>query len=245
MNGKALKQLALLTMLTDHIAASVIYILKSASNPELLKLYVVLRNIGRFAFPVYCFLLVEGYIHSRNIKKYFLNLLFFSIVSEIPFNMTVSRGGLFYPEHQNVMLTLLFGVAVMYLIEKILYFFPVYDMKRYYFVLAVIIGIGAVSFYLKTDYRGIGVLVISAMYLIRIKDNAPVPSKTTLFLMAGCGVLMLYLRSVTELYAVSAIPFIVLYNGKRGNIVYKMFYYWAYPIHLFILGLICKFMLKG
>lgn len=245
MTGKTLKTLALITMITDHIAASVIFCLKSGIYPELAGLYTVMRAIGRFAFPVYCFLLVEGFIHSRNLKKYILTLAFFSVVSEIPFNMTVTHGNIFYTEHQNVMLTLFLSLITLSLIEKLLYSFPVYDMRRYYLVIAVIAAISAVSYYLKTDYRGIGVLIISSMYLIRIKDLNEIPSKTTLFLMIFCGVLMLYLRYKIEIYSVFAIPFVVLYNGKRGNIVYKRLYYWAYPAHLLILGLICRFVLKG
>lgn len=89
LSGSALKIIAIVTMLIDHIAATVIIrILKFGGyNDGLYQLYRVMRNIGRIAFPIFCFLLVEGFMHTRDREKYALRLGCFAAVSEIPFDL--------------------------------------------------------------------------------------------------------------------------------------------------------------
>ena len=96
-SGSALKCIAMASMLTDHIG----YVL----FPQ----YLILRMIGRLAFPIYCFLLVEGAMHTGNIRKYEIRLLAFALISELPFDYAF-YGGIRW-ESQNVFLTLLFGKA--------------------------------------------------------------------------------------------------------------------------------------
>ena len=97
--------IAMLLMLCDHLWATV------------LSRYAWLTWVGRLAYPVFAFLLVEGYFHTRNLKKYLGRLLFWAIVSEIPFNLMYG-GGLSYPYHQNVLWTFLLGLLLIAGIEK-------------------------------------------------------------------------------------------------------------------------------
>ena len=93
LSGSWLKMLAMFTMLLDHVAGFLLF-----RNPELqtllftlrghsITVYVLLRMIGRLAFPLFAFLLVEGFQHTRNRKQYGLNLFLFALLSEIPFNL--------------------------------------------------------------------------------------------------------------------------------------------------------------
>ena len=75
MSGLVLKVFALVCMIIDHTGAS---ILRHSDY------YMTLRIIGRLAFPIYCFLIAEGYVHTGNVRKYAARMLVFAAVSEIP-----------------------------------------------------------------------------------------------------------------------------------------------------------------
>lgn len=127
--GTTLKIIAIVAMLIDHTAAILIehYILtvtpasfSSAEaqmawfreNPGVAIMeivYLVMRLIGRFGFPLFAFLIVEGFQHTRSVKKYALNLGVFALISELPFNLGFASK-LFYVGYQNVFFTLLLGL---------------------------------------------------------------------------------------------------------------------------------------
>ena len=127
--GTTLKIIAIVTMFIDHFAAILVlnYLLHVIPNdfqsaeeekawfidhPSIATLntvYVVMRLIGRFAFPLFAFLIVEGFQHTRSVKKYAINLGLFALISELPFNIGFS-GKLFDPDDQNVFFTLFFGL---------------------------------------------------------------------------------------------------------------------------------------
>lgn len=125
--GSTLKLLAIFVMLIDHIAAVVLinilisvdfFSMGSAAyeNPtyQLMNaIYSNMRMIGRLGFPLFCFLLVEGFVHTRNKLKYVIRLALFCLLSEIPFDLAFS-GQLFYMGYQNVFFTLLIGFVVMW-----------------------------------------------------------------------------------------------------------------------------------
>ena len=100
-SGFTLKVIAILSMLIDHTGAAVVEkaILKLPSvtgNADLLAFWTrtdqVMRAIGRIAFPIFCFLLVEGFIYTRDVKKYAGRLLLFALLSEFPFDLALKQG---------------------------------------------------------------------------------------------------------------------------------------------------------
>ena len=124
-SGTALKTIACITMLVDHIGASCIEagILTpgldagtlsqdALSAYPLYRLDMVLRFTGRLAFPLFCFLLVEGFVHTHNVKGYLGRLVLFGLLSEVPFDLAFFRTP-FYPGAQNVYWTLALGVLAM------------------------------------------------------------------------------------------------------------------------------------
>lgn len=128
LSGSTLKIIAIITMLLDHIGASLVQpILAStasaagvtdwsmpslaAAYPGAAIPYYALRYIGRISFPIFCFLLVEGFLHTKNLHKYCLRLAIFALVSEIPFDLAFHQTP-FYQASQNVFFTLLIGLLV-------------------------------------------------------------------------------------------------------------------------------------
>lgn len=114
LSGTALKRIACLSMLLDHIGASLLengLFRCSAIAPRLVGLDQLLRLVGRLAFPIYCFLLVEGFLHTHDLKKYALRMLGFALISEGPFDWAFFSG--VYWGHQNVYFTLLLGLLAM------------------------------------------------------------------------------------------------------------------------------------
>lgn len=130
-SGSTLKLVAIFTMLIDHTAATILdkTLMKRglldldysntqavihfyADNGLLFAVDSIMRLIGRLAFPIFCFLLVEGMIHTHNKLKYAIRLAIFALVSEIPFDLAFHSNP-FYFEYQNVFFTLLIGLLVM------------------------------------------------------------------------------------------------------------------------------------
>ncbi len=103
--GFTLHMLAMLFMLFDHMWITVV-----RGNDWM-------NCLGRLAFPIFAFLIVEGYMHTSDFKKYIRRMFLFALISEIPFNL-VSAGSVIYPFHQNVLWTFLLSLLCIHLIEK-------------------------------------------------------------------------------------------------------------------------------
>ncbi len=213
-NGLTLKIIAALSMIIDHIGAA------------LFSRMMVLRYIGRMAFPIYCFLLVEGLIHSKNRRAYLLRLLVFAVISEVPFDL-----GLFhrlpYFHHQNVFMTLTLGVAMMWLCEILKEKYPTQSqlLRTGVFLAAALLAELA-----HTDYGAMGIAIIMAFYVFRERP---------LYGALLTGIMCVFSGRI-EAWAILALPLILLYNGKRGPQPgpVKYFFYIYYPAHLTILYLI-------
>ncbi len=225
-SGSMLKMLAMITMLIDHIAHFIlseipfftkVWFTFAGKN---ISFYYACRMIGRIAFPLFCFLLVEGFIHTSDRKKYAVRLLIFALLSELPWNFANS-GSLLYSS-QNVMFTLLFGYLALCAMEHL-----AADKFKQILVLAVIF---VACTFLKIDYgvRGLGLILI--IYLFREK---PIPQAIVGSCMIPSGLVA----------GLAFIP-INLYNGERGFMRGKIAKYSAYifyPLHILILGLIRYF----
>ncbi|MBP3351699.1 MAG: conjugal transfer protein TraX [Lachnospiraceae bacterium] len=228
--GSTLKWIAIGTMFIDHLAAAILVriIIFYGNSEELYTVYRVMRTIGRVAFPIFCFLLVEGFMRTRNIGKYIGRMALFVILAEIPYDLVfLARTPAW--EDQSVMLTLLIGLLAMWgcsLIEKK---WPENHIVQWVgFVICLGLGMW-LAYLLKTDYAHKGILSIMAMYFFRKDRNMQI--------LAG-GITFCW-----EPWALLAFPLIYLYNGQRGMKM-KYFFYAFYPLHLllfyaiaFILGI--------
>jgi hypothetical protein len=173
--------LAILTMFIDHVGAAVvarILLQYNADIPVIVSirnamdyhtLYVVyrtLRNIGRIAFPIFCFLLVEGFQRTSNLKKYALRLGAFALISEIPFDLAFSSSLLEF-HYQNVYFTLFLGLLTMTGCAAVeTKFAENIWAKTICSLLVLFAGMGAAEL-LQTDYGMLGILCIMVLYIFR------------------------------------------------------------------------------
>lgn len=171
-SGAIVKWIAIITMFIDHIGASIFwqYTATNHYSTDLLKIYHVLRYVGRISFPLFIFLLVEGFYYTKNRNKYLLQMLIFGIVSEIPFDLAFYRTP-FHWQSQNVYFTLCIGLLVIYFLEKIDEKWKTavgsnLVIKTYIKALTMIAGF-AIAYFAKTDYDISGVAGIIVMYSMR------------------------------------------------------------------------------
>lgn len=243
LTGSGLKWIAIITMLIDHLGASLIevYLMNGYGNApwdgfrtlsyETMMVWYhldrVLRCIGRVSFPIFCFLLVEGFFHTRSKKKYAIRLGIFVFLSEIPFDLAFF-GEAFHWEHQNVFLTLFLALIGMWSLD--------YFRKRGQIEsLFGIVCIGAAALcadWFRSDYGSFGILLIVVLYLFRSHRG----------LQAAIGAVLLLAYGGTEGYGMLAFLPILLYNGKRGTLP-KHFVYMFYPLHLLILIVLGRWIL--
>lgn len=263
LTGYHLKLIALITMLVDHIAAVFIWrvyvasfhltaslqlseaigdkiIVWVAEHQDLVyTVYENMRLIGRMSFPIYCFLLVEGFMHTRSVGKYALRLLGFAFLSEIPFDLALT-GNLIDMNYSNVFFTLFIALLAMWgisYIEKFAEFWKEKNWDSFFgFLIVAMSGVmvvtacgGFADIVLKTDYGFAGVLAIVVMYLLRNMKEVGF----------AAGILVLtVLSSNTEIMALLMLYPLINYNGIRGKSM-KYVFYAFYPLHLLVLGLIC------
>lgn len=216
LSGSALKTIAVISMLIDHIGANILRNMNSAQMPLFLhgpSLYRISRDIGRIAMPIYVFLLVEGAMHTRNRFKYGMNLLIFALLSELPWNL-VHSGTMKY-EKQNVYFTLLLGYLAICCIDKF--------QEQQWIQLILILALLYISNKLNADYGWKGYVFILIMYWFRYEKVAQAIG-------GSCWL-------VFEWKACFAFLPINMYNGERGYIKgnLKYIFYLFYPVHLLIL----------
>lgn len=230
LSGTALKFVACVTMLLDHIGASCIearYGTAANCPAGLLKLDLTLRLIGRLAFPIFCFLLVEGFLHTHDVKKYIQRLLLFGVVSEIPFDMAFFRTP-FAWQHQNVYWTLALGVIALAAMQR---FQDAAGRLTWQGGAAAVVCALAAEL-AATDYGAIGVALIAALYLTR--------NSRTQQSILGAGMMLF------ELTAPLAFVLTWFYNGQRGRCPQwaKWAFYLFYPVHLVVLGVLTNVLLR-
>lgn len=227
--------LAMLFMLCDHLWAT------SMIDGDWL------TCVGRIAFPIFAFLIVEGYHHTGNLKKYVLRLVLFALLSEIPFDLVVS-GSAFYPFHQNVLWTFLISIGLIHLNELVKG--RTWPVKGLTVAGTLLMGylLGIVT---MVDYYHAGILTVLAFYFFRGRKwwcYAGQLVSLTYINLELLGGLVYEIRLFGETvflhqqgFALLALIPIWLYRGRQGHHSkpFRLFCYVFYPLHLLLLGLIC------
>lgn len=222
LSGSALKLIAIITMLIDHTGSILLrHSVKAKAVWFTLlgvdfSVYQVSRDIGRIAFPIFCFLLTEGFEHTHDRVKYGRNLFLFALISEIPWNMWHNSGAIFYSASQNVFFTLLLGYIGFCLAD--------HWKDNHTAQLLSMLALFAVSYYLNADYGWKGYIFLMIMFWLRRERPAQA-------LIGSCWLSY-------EWKACFAFIPINLYNGKRGFIhgnIGKYAFYAFYPVHILVL----------
>ncbi len=231
LNSFHLHILAMALMLCDHMWITVI----PGNN--------WLTDIGRIAFPIFAFMSVEGFFHTKNLKKYAKRMLLFALVSEIPFNLVVASS-VFYPLHQNVLLTFLIGIGLMWINEKV-------RDKNIFIKISVALGTVVLGFILGLisfcDYHYAGVLTVLVFYFFRGRKWWNFVLQALCIWYINTEILSGFyyewdifgtkIEVLRQSFAILALIPIWLYKGKQGlyNKGIKALYYWFYPAHLLVL----------
>ena len=219
LSGSALKMIAILTMSIDHIAYFLLRYMDDFTMPFFtyhiwgMSWYSIFRCIGRLAFPIFAFLIVEGFIHTSNKRRYGRSLLIFARISEIPW---ILLNGFHLIGRHNVMFTLLWGFLGLYAFERY------HTDKRRLGVILISMLCGAFIF--KADFNGPGFAFIILLYALR--------RHLALQVIIGCCMLPKY-----WIAGLAFIP-ISMYNGQRGFIrgsIAKYLFYAFYPLHLLVI----------
>ena len=227
--------LAMVFMLCDHLWGTIV-----PGNDWL-------TCVGRISFPIFAFMIVEGYFHTKNLKKYVQRLLVFAILSEIPFNLAMGSR-IFYPIHQNVLWSFLISIGLIHWNENAKTSEKIWK-RLIVAVITVVLGYLA-GLLTMVDFYHAGILTVLVFYFtknlgwLKYFLQAVLLWYINMELLGGYGYEVEILGKIHFItrqgFALLALIPIWLYEGKQGpyNKVIKNIYYWFYPVHLLILGVL-------
>ena len=232
LSSNQLKVIAMITMLIDHIGLMLIgngklygynnalfsYVIILDSAKPWLGFYRFCRVIGRISFPIYTFCIVEGFIRTSNLFKYFLRLLVLAIISEIPFNLMVYNR-FFCTAGQNVIWLYLVGLLALTGIKK---------FNNHFAAVCIFSAIAmAMAHFFRLDYDYGGMVLLLLIYLFRNdKTYRSISIAVTTFIL-----------SIQNDFGAAALStfFIHHYDGTKGRFNLSIIFYLFYPVHMLIL----------
>ena len=253
MSGSRMKWIAIVTMLIDHIGASIVEyylritdwsVMPAGAYDTVDMIDTVLRSIGRLAFPIFIFLLVEGFYHTRSRLRYLMQMVIFALISDIPFDLAIFlsnakvRKGIFWTlDHQNVFFTLALGLLGMILAEKLYELCSGNMTVTVIGFILILTAMNLAAYYMHTDYKSAGVTAIMAAYAIKKWgiDTGKVSAKVSMIVVV---IILTIMSSTSEICAIVDAAIAERYDGSRGKTISKWFFYIFYPAHLFVLFLI-------
>ena len=209
-SGNALKIIAMISMLIDHIGVI------------LLDNYEPFRIIGRLAFPIYAYLIVEGCKHTNNRLFYLLRI----------FSLGVLCQGVFYFVSQSLYLNILLTFSVSIMMIYLLQSAKKNSIITVIFLIAIVAlwtGCNRLLTYgIEFDYGFLGIML---PVIIALSDNR----KEKVILTFSALFLLSQVMGGTQIWSLLSVIPILLYNGRRGKLKLKNFFYLFYPLHLAIL----------
>lgn len=221
LSGAQLKYIAFLSMLIDHTNKALIY--PNLNGGRLNTVSDIFDIIGRIAFPIFAFLLVEGFFKTRSRAKYLATLLVFGVISEVSFDLFTTKQ-FFEPNWNNIMFTLALVLVTIWMIDvlkkKMEKFPKILWFLLSFVILAVMCLIAAI---LSLDYDYHAILIGYFYYIFHGRELIAIPFN--------------FLSMYKEPWALLGFGLVLTYNGERGK-QNKLINYLFYPVHLLILGLL-------
>lgn len=224
LNGNALKIIACLSMLIDHVGLM------------LLPNEIWLRCIGRVAFLIFAFLISEGCYYTKNKLRYFLSVFTLGVICQIGFDLVYKD-----QVYLGILLTFSLSIVLIYLLEQCKTVF-IKKSKLYLKILApVLLFLSILGCYYVTekiafDYGFMGIMLPFICSLFDFDGKYNLRLKKLLFVI---GAIIYFLQSDLKeiiVYSLLSIPLVLLYNGKRGSKKLKYFFYAFYPVHILIIA---------
>lgn len=239
LRSDVLKIIAMVFMLIDHIGSIIVerIYFNTSDYDAAMRLYhldVVLRSIGRIAFPIFCYQLVMGFDYTKNRVAYVRNLFIFALISEIPFDL-MGKGVFFDFSHQNTIFTLLIGAILISIFER--YHNPA-------IMVSATVALSAFAYFCHTDYGAKGILLIAIIYFFKNNKVLLVELGPALFMLVIFVVTLLTEKNMHatvkycefECYAILAFFLMYLDNGERRfGKWFKRLGYWFYPAHMLVI----------
>lgn len=219
-NGAQLKYIAFASMFIDHFNKAIITPFLTGTGPMVI-ITTIFDILGRIAFPIFAFMVVEGFFKTKSRWSYLRNLLIFAVISEIPYDMFQSAEFV-NNWSQNILWGLALGLFTIMVIDKL----KAYIKKRplWVFVSLLIVALSSLgSMLISSDYEYYAIIIIYLYYIFYDKR----------IVASGLG----YLVIIKEIYAILGFTTVLLYNGEKGK-QNKIFNYLFYPVHLLIFGII-------
>lgn len=220
MNRNVLKIIAVISMFIDHLG------LIFFDN------LIWLRLIGRIAFPIFAFFIAEGMRYTKNRKKYVLTLLLFAVISQIPYMF------LFGFFKLNILFTFLYAILFIYIVE--IKNIAVDKVLKIFILMILGLIVCLLSYLGVIDYGSLGVSLVLVFYFIKGPILRYMAGVLVLVLMVAED-LLLYGFSASnfaQLVAIISIVLLFFYNGEKGRVNLKYFFYVFYPAHLYIMWLV-------
>lgn len=224
LSGSGMKILALVSMLIDHAA---LFLMDQESD-----IYMISRTIGRIAMPVFAYLIAEGFAHSHNRLKYFVTVVAFAILSDVPWTLLFQNDGT-----HNILFTFALGIIALSAFERL--------REHCLMTCTAIIVIAGIATLFKCDYGWRSVGLVSVFYMLRSE---------TIISWRVCRGLNLLTQKLRQLLfawpfmldgnivgVLLASAIILLYDGNRGFVsgnCMRYFFYSIYPLQFVLFYLI-------
>ena len=223
LSGNKLKLIAALSMTLDHIGV------------QIYTDCILFRVLGRFAMPIFAYMIAEGAKYTKNRKRYLTNMLLLAFVCQLVYFF--ASGSLY----QCILVTFSLSIILIYVLDRLI---EIKNIKNYIIVIVAFLSVYYVSEILPLilkntdfaiDYGFAGIMLAVFIYLGRGKISK-------LILMAIGLMFLCFVNGGVQWYSMLAIIPLALFSGKRGKVNMKSFFYIYYPLHLVVINLISLFL---